>query len=156
YYMRLVARLAPVSKVQARTVPAFDPMRLYGNDPLDQADQAEGSQDAAVELRDLNGILENEDGQEMEAQEEALLVARAQAAEETVTGTGGELLAERAQRVAEASAPQTTILRKTTLEMEDTDDLSGRTLAPLKAQRGDTLARLLARLGASSQQVRFM
>jgi murein DD-endopeptidase MepM/ murein hydrolase activator NlpD len=158
YYVRLVARLAPVSKTQAQLVPAFDPMRLYGNEPLDDTDRPDGPADAAVKLIELNGLLPSEDGQELDAQEVASLVTRAQAAEEAGATSAGELLAERAQRAAEAPAPQTTILRKTSLENEDTagDDSAGRTIAPVRVQRGDTLARIIARIGAHSLQVKAM
>ena len=41
YYMRLVARLAPVSKAQAQRVPTFNPLKLYANSaPLGDADRA--------------------------------------------------------------------------------------------------------------------
>ncbi len=120
YYVRLVARLAPVSKAQAQTVPTFNPLKLYANSaPLDDGDRADLPQEADVRLIELNGILPNEDGQELDADEVAALVVRAQAAEEASGTSGGELLAERAQRVADAPAPQTTILTKTTFEQED-------------------------------------
>ena len=158
YYMRLVARLAPVSKSQGQTVPPFNPLKLYANTaPLGDSDRPETAQEADVRLIELNGILPAEDGLEMDAQEVAVLVVRAQAAEATSGVSGGELLAGRAQRAVDAPAPQTTILTKTAFEQEETaDDSPGRTLPPLKVQRGDTLARILARLGAQAWQVRTM
>jgi murein DD-endopeptidase MepM/ murein hydrolase activator NlpD len=158
YYMRLVARLAPVSKAQAQRVPAFNPLRLYANSaPVGETDRPDLAQEADVKLIELNGILPNEDGQEMDGPEVAVLVIRAQAAEEASGTSGGELLAGRAQRGPDAPAPQTTILTKTTLEQEDQpDDFPGRALPPWRVQKGETLARILARLGAQSWQVRTM
>jgi murein DD-endopeptidase MepM/ murein hydrolase activator NlpD len=158
YYMRLVARLAPVSKAQAQAVPPFNPLKLYANTaPLDEPDRPDSALEADVKLIELNGILPAEDGQEIDAQEATALVALAQAADALSGVSGGELLAGRAQRMADAPAPQTTILTKTAFEQEEAgDDFPGRTLPPLKVQRGDTLARILARLGAKAWQVRTM
>jgi hypothetical protein len=156
YYVRLVARLAPVPKNQTQTIPPFNPFKLYANTaPLEDNDRPDASQDADVRLLELNGILPNEDGQEMDAPEVAALVA--QTTEEATDAAGGELLAERAQRVPDAPVPQTTVLSKTTFEPEEqADDFPGRVVPPIKIQRGDTLARVLARLGAQSWQVRSM
>jgi murein DD-endopeptidase MepM/ murein hydrolase activator NlpD len=156
YYVRLVARLAPVPKNQTQSIPPFNPFKLYANTtPLEDNDRPDASQDADVRLLELNGILPNEDGQEMDALEVAALVA--QTTEEATDAAGGELLAERAQRVPDAPVPQTTVLSKTTFEPEEqADDFPGRVVPPIKIQRGDTLARVLARLGAQSWQVRSM
>ena len=156
YYVRLVARLAPVPKNQTQSIPPFNPFKLYANTaPLEDNDRPDAAQDADVRLLELNGILPNEDGQEMDAPEVAALVA--QTTEEATDAAGGELLAERAQRVPDAPVPQTTVLSKTTFEPEEqADDFPGRVVPPIKIQRGDTLARVLARLGAQSWQVRSM
>jgi murein DD-endopeptidase MepM/ murein hydrolase activator NlpD len=156
YYVRLVARLAPVPKNQTQSIPPFNPFKLYANTtPLEENDRPDASQEADVRLLELNGILPNEDGQEMDALEVAALVA--QTTEEATDAAGGELLAERAQRVPDAPVPQTTVLSKTTFEPEEqADDFPGRVVPPIKIQRGDTLARVLARLGAQSWQVRSM
>ena len=156
YYVRLVARLAPVPKNQTQTIPPFNPFKLYANTtPLEDNDRPDAPQEADVRLLELNGILPNEDGQEMDALEVAALVA--QTTEEATDAAGGELLAERAQRVPDAPVPQTTVLSKTTFEQEEhADDFPGRVVPPIRIQRGDTLARVLARLGAQSWQVRSM
>lgn len=156
YYVRLVARLAPVPKNQTQSIPPFNPFKLYANTtPLEENDRPDASQDADVRLLELNGILPNEDGQEMDALEVAALVA--QTVEEATDAAGGEILAERALRVSDAPVPQTTVLSKTTFEPEEqADDFPGRVVPPIKIQRGDTLGRVLARLGAQSWQVRSM
>lgn len=158
YYARLVARLAPISKVEARTVPPFSPFKLYANTaPLDDNDRPDGQQEAGIRLLELNGILPSEDGQELDTQEVVALVARAQAAEDGSITAGGELLAERAQRAADTPTPQTTVLMKTGFEQEEpAEEIGGREMQPVKVQRGDTLARILARLGAQAWQARAM
>jgi murein DD-endopeptidase MepM/ murein hydrolase activator NlpD len=156
YYVRLVARLAPVPKDQAKNIPPFNPFKLYANTtPLEGNDRPDSTPGADVRLLELNGILPNEDGQELEAQEVAALVA--EAVEEASDAAGGEILAERAQRAEALQVPQTTSLAKTTFEPEATaDDVLGREVPPIKVQRGDTLARVLARLGSPARQVRAM
>jgi murein DD-endopeptidase MepM/ murein hydrolase activator NlpD len=161
YYVRLAARLGPVNKKQALSVPAFDPVKFYGDaGPRGGAERPESPQEpgAPTKLLELNGVLQTEDGQEMDAQEVLALVMRAQAADEDPGTAGGELLAGRAQRIADALAPQTTALQKTVFEADEAaaDDGSGREAPAIKVQRGDTLARILAKLGAQAWQVRAM
>jgi murein DD-endopeptidase MepM/ murein hydrolase activator NlpD len=124
YYVRLATRLGPVSKKQAQSVPAFDPVKFYADPgPLGGADRQEGQQDRSVppKLLELHGSLPNEDGQELDAQEVLALVMRAQAGEKDAGSAAGELFAGRAQRIADAQAPQTTALQKTVFEPEETD-----------------------------------
>ena len=156
YYVRLVAGLAPVPKTQVQSIPPFNPFKLYANTtPLEGNDRADAPQEADVRLLELNGILPDEDGQELEPQEVATLVA--QAVEEASDAAGGEILAERAQRTADAPVPQTTNLAKTSFDHEEAaEEFPGRAVPAIKVQRGDTLARILARLGAQSWQVRAM
>jgi murein DD-endopeptidase MepM/ murein hydrolase activator NlpD len=156
YYVRLVARLAPVPKSEANRIPAFNPIKLYANaTPVEENERGDTPQDADVRILELNGILPNDDGQELETPEVAVLVARA--VEAASDAAAGEILAERAQRLADAPTPQTTDFGKTTFEQEEAaEDFPGRAVPPIKLQRGDTLARVLARLGASSRQVRDM
>ena len=158
YYVRLAAGLGPVSRKQAAAVPPLNPIKLYADSaPVEGGERPEGQQDGApTRLIELNGILPNEDGQELDAQEVVQLIVRAQAAEEDGGASGAELLAGRSQRLADVLPPQTTALPKTVYEAEVTDDSGVRELAPLKVQRGDTLTRILARLGAQTWQARAM
>ena len=152
--MRLVAGLAPVPRSQAQTIPPFVPSKLYANStPLEENDRPDAVQEAEVTLRELNGILPDEDGQEMDAQEVVALVART--IEEATDAAGGEILAERGSRASDAPVPQTTVLAKTSFEQEDQAD-DTRVLPAVKVQRGDTLARILARAGGQTLQVRSM
>jgi murein DD-endopeptidase MepM/ murein hydrolase activator NlpD len=173
-YARLVARLAPISKAEALRVPPFNPFKLYANTtPLDAAERPEdGQQDASVKIVELlGGIVPSEDGQELSAEEVAEVVARAQAAAEEPTALrpgvapetqgplgGGEALADRSSGpAAELPPPNTAILAKSVFEREDTiDDLQGREVRVVKAQRGDTLTRILQRMGAETWQARAM
>jgi murein DD-endopeptidase MepM/ murein hydrolase activator NlpD len=158
YYVRLHARLGPVPKSRMQAIPAFEPFKLYANaTPLEGCERTDDGQNANVRVIELNGILPNEDGQELEATAVLALVTRLQAAGEEPAAGGGELLAERAQRAVDREAPQTTQLIKTSLEQDDLgEDPNVRVLPPVKVQRGDTLPRILARLGAQSWQVRAM
>lgn len=156
YYVRVVARLGPVSKSAIRSVPAFDPFKLYANSaPLDTDEPGAAQLDAKIQIIELNGILPIEDGQEMQVADVASLILRIQTARSEPTA-GGELLAERAQRAADLETPQTTVVHKSILDEETDDDADVRELPPVKVQRGDTLPRILARLGAQAWQVRAM
>jgi len=157
YYVRLVARLGPVSKTQARLVPPFEPFKLYSNAAPLEAGGA-GSQPAAdTNVIELNGILPSEDGQELAAGDVTAIVARMLAAESETISAGGELLAERALRAGERETPQTSDLPKTVFEQAETaDDPNIRELPAVKVQRGDTLPRILAKLGTPAWQARAM
>jgi murein DD-endopeptidase MepM/ murein hydrolase activator NlpD len=170
-YARIVARLAPLSKADANSVPQFNPLRLYADTtPLDENGRPEDSQQtAAMKILDLlGGTLPSEDGQELEAQEVSDLVLRAMASGDQqivlrpgVAGDGaerlspGELLAERSSRtVAEAIPPNTSLLQKTSFE-DDSDDVDGRDVR-VRPQKGETLSKILARLGAEPWQAKVM
>jgi murein DD-endopeptidase MepM/ murein hydrolase activator NlpD len=169
-YARLVARLAPVPKSEAQRIPALNPFTLYANTtPLDSAQpSADGQQDAAARIAELlGGVIPNEDGQEMTAEEAAEAASRALAgAEEPGSlrpgiAPDGTVAGDRSRDVAATSAldpltPGTSVLAKTVFEVEDGDDLAGREVRVVKAQRGDTLVRILSRLGAEAWQARAM
>jgi len=158
YYVRLAARLGPVSRRQAAAVPALNPIKLYADTAPAEGDRGEGQQDAGAPTRliELNGILPNEDGLELDTQEVARLVVRALAADEETGESGADLLAGRSQRIADVLPPQTTALPKTVYEAEAGEDAGVREVPPVKVQRGDTLSRILARLGAQGWQARAM
>ena len=170
-YARLVARLAPITKAEAQSVPPFNPFKLYANTtPLDAAEPSEdGQQDAAVKIVELlGGAMPSEDGQELSTEEVADVVTRVLAAgdepavprpgfpADTPGSAGGDTLAA-GRGAAEPPPPNTSVLAKSVLESEDpTDDLAGREVRVVKAVRGDTLARILLRLGAETWQARAM
>ncbi len=149
YYVRLAARLAPISKKQAEAVPTFNPFKLYANTaPIRRGGRAEGAQEPSVPIKiiELNGILPNEDGQELDTQEVAALIARAQAAGEESATADAELLAGRTPSIADAVPAQTTVLPKTVFEPETSDDdADDPPLTPVKLQRGDAHPRTARR-----------
>jgi murein DD-endopeptidase MepM/ murein hydrolase activator NlpD len=156
YYVRLVTRLGPVPKAQAAEMPPFNAFKLYANTaPVGSGDRSESQQETVVSTKiiELNGILGSEDGQELDAQEVAALVQRAQTAEAEAATSGADLPAGRTHLLAAAPAPRTTVVPKTVFESETGEETATRELPPVKVQRGDTLARLLPRLGAQSWQV---
>jgi murein DD-endopeptidase MepM/ murein hydrolase activator NlpD len=171
-YARIVARLAPLSKVEAQAVPVFNPFKLYANTrPLDEVDRVDdGQQDASTQIVDLlGGVLANEDGQEMDAQEVSDLVAHVILGEDETASlragldaadrlSPGELLAARSSRAAgEVLAPNTSVLAKSIFESEEADDdAEGGEVRIVKIQRPEALARLLSRLGAEPWQARAM
>src|SRR5690606_10816839 len=83
-YARVLARLAAVRADSVGAIPAFNPVRLYGNaTPLgetDDAPAASASNAMGVTLRVvelLGSILPAEDGQELDTREVTDLVQRA-------------------------------------------------------------------------------
>ena len=170
-YVRLAARLGPVSKADAQHIPPFNPLKLYANAaPVGEADHQDDDAASVKVVELLGGVLPAEDGQELSPEEVAALIVRSQAADEDVAGklrladgqnmlSPGDMLAERSAKSAPevAAAPNTSVLAKSVFESEDaTDDIEGREVKLIKAQRGDTLARVLARLGAEPWQARAM
>jgi murein DD-endopeptidase MepM/ murein hydrolase activator NlpD len=156
YYVRLVARLGSVVQAQQSLVPPFNPFKLYANTaPVGSGDRAESQQETAVptKLIELNGVLSVEDSQELTTQEVAALVQRAQTAEAEAATSGADPLASRSEGLADAPAPQTTVLPKTVFESDTGEETATRELPPVKVQRGDTLKSLLPRVGAQAWQV---
>jgi murein DD-endopeptidase MepM/ murein hydrolase activator NlpD len=129
-YLRLVGRLAPIGKAQAEAVPHLNPMALYA---LEQGG-GDGSRQPLVSARVielLDGTLPNEDGERLEPQEIAELVARVQAAdiegaavqlvrsEAAVHLTSGELTAQALSHLAfDGRAANISTLDKSVFEAE--------------------------------------
>lgn len=171
-YARLVARLGPISKVEAQRVPPFNPFKLYANTaPLGTAERPDdGQQDASAKIVELlGGTIPSEDGQELTGEEVAIAIARSLAiaepavlrpgfSPETQGPSAGDVLAERSGRGSgDVSLSNTTLLAKTKFEAEETvEDMEGREVRVVKAQRGDTLVRILQRMGAETWAARAM
>jgi murein DD-endopeptidase MepM/ murein hydrolase activator NlpD len=168
-YMRVVARLSPVPARDADLIPAFNPFKLYattaGAESAQQdGDGAEGRTDVAIRVVDLlAGILPIEDGQELDQQEIADLVTRAQEAEAGAIrpgfqADGTEALGPRDQPLVmpkrvtpETAPPNTTILAKTPSDADDTiEDLERGEVRSITAARGDKLSSILEKLGADA------
>jgi murein DD-endopeptidase MepM/ murein hydrolase activator NlpD len=175
-YARIVARLSPVPATSADAIPPFNPFKLYANSaPVG----AEENEDGGSQRKDLSykvveligGILPSEDGQELDPQEVADIVARSQEQEvepglmrPSFRPEGSELLSGKdrisaigGSSVSQPLPPNTTILQKSVLETDETpDDLEGSELRVVKAARGDTLIRILMKSGVESWQARAM
>jgi murein DD-endopeptidase MepM/ murein hydrolase activator NlpD len=170
-YARILARLAAVRADSVGAIPAFNPVRLYGNaTPLGETDEdaptaaaanATGVSLRVVEL--LGSILPVEDGQELDTREVADLVQRArEQAREALTMRPG-FLPEGAEEVGsakkEVAAPlpsNTTVLEKSGGEQDDAADIEGRQIRAHKVGRGETLTRILQQAGADAQLARSM
>jgi murein DD-endopeptidase MepM/ murein hydrolase activator NlpD len=172
-YARLVARLGPISKAEAQRVPPFNPFKLYANTaPVGTAERPEdGQQDASAKIVELlGGTIPSDDGQELSAEEVAGLIGRSLTAAtdpavlrpgfapETQGPSAGDVLAERSGKTAtDTSQPNTSTLAKSKFEAEETvEDLEGREVRVVRAQRGDTLVRILQRMGAETWAARAM
>jgi len=169
-YARVLARLAAVRAESVGAIPAFNPVRLYGNAtplgetedaPLAVTSAATGVSLRVVEL--LGSILPVEDGQELDTREVTDLVQRArEQARDALTIRPGFLPegAEEvgsAKKVAEAPLPShTTVLEKSGGEQDDAADIEGRQIRAHKVGRGETLTRILQQAGADPQLVRSM
>lgn len=170
-YARVLARLVAVRADAVGAVPAFNPIRLYGNaTPIGESDElpaasgahANGIAQRVVEL--LGSILPTEDGQELDAGEVSDLVERARAsAREALTMRPGflpegvkEPEAAKPKKAAEPLPTNTTVLEKTGGEQEDAAELEGRQTRSHKVGRGDTLTRILQQSGADPQLARGM
>lgn len=176
-YARILARLAPVSAAEAERIPSFNPYKLYATTDGAGESAADDGQAVAVKVVELlRGILPGEDGQELTMAEVSDIVARSQATPEEIASSaaaamrGGfqpegaerkaaqDLLAQRSQlAVPEPLPPNTTALAKNVVEPDDIiDDLEAREVRVVKVARGETLTRVLSRMGGEIWQVRAM
>ena len=173
-YARIVARLGAVSVKSAALIPPFNPFKLYASES--SVGDASGEDDETgaralggeatlrvVEL--LGSLLPNEDGQELDQQEVADLVYRAQEAQREEAGMKPGFLPEGielgqaggARLAAEPVPPYTSVLHKTAFEAEEAaDDLEGREVRRVKVGRGETLSKLLQVAGADAWLARSM
>ncbi len=170
-YARVLARLVAVRADSVGSIPAFNPIRLYGNTtPIGESDDAPTASgtNTGVALRVvelLGSILPTEDGQELDAGEVSDLVQRARAsAREALTMRPGFLPEGAPQpeppkpgRTASEPLPSnTTVLEKVGGESDDAADLEGRQIRTHKVGRGDTLQRILQQAGADPRLARGM
>ncbi len=174
-YMRVVGLLSPVPARDTELVPAFNPFKLYATQAsaetaAQEGDGSESRTDVAIRVIDLVlGILPAEDGQELDQQEVADIVAQAREAEAFAIrpgfqADGAEQLGPRDQpliapkRALPETAPaNTTILVKSTTEADDTiEDLERSEQRVLRAGRGDTLVSVLRRANADKSQTDAM
>jgi murein DD-endopeptidase MepM/ murein hydrolase activator NlpD len=175
-YMRLAARLAPVPVADTDVIPPFNPFRLYANpspSPAGEEDigTADGRSDVSIRVVELlGGILPEEDGQELETQEVAELVASAEENDPEAALRRGlqpdaadplmptEMAGEKSGvERPETVPPNTTVLAKSAGDViEEDDDLERKEIKVVRVARGDTVAKILQRLGAEGWQARTM
>jgi murein DD-endopeptidase MepM/ murein hydrolase activator NlpD len=173
-YARIVGRLAPVASAVAAQLPPFNPYKLYAAPPGEDGEKSAEDKQGEVSVKVvelLGGIMPGEDGQELDTQEVNAIVARAQTADDTpaqirpsFVPEGSERLPthqlhpDRVQRAQpEPLPPNTTALNKSYFEQDDgSAELSGRELRVVKVGRGDTLSKILGRLGSEVWQIRAM
>jgi murein DD-endopeptidase MepM/ murein hydrolase activator NlpD len=168
-YARIVARLAPVPPDYQGKVPPFNPLSLYATQTVNTGEDSESETtdqgNVSVNIIELlGGILPDEDQQELDDTEVALHVEAAREAETEaeLIRAGAEAEASRAAGEelplgAEDATPNTTVLVKPAQEDEDTlADLEGRETQVVRVGEGDTLRKILGRVGADSWQVRGM
>ena len=168
-YARLLIRLAAVEPDPANAVPPFNPLKLFSGSAT-QKDAPEGGSIATapeggevtirvVEL--LGSILPPEDGQEMDVKEALDLVSRTISNEADRVSIRPSFAPEGldlARRGGQgALAAYTTVLNKTTADVDEvaSDEADGQRLK-VKIGRGETLGRLLLRMGADAWQSRDM
>ena len=155
-------------------MPPFNPFKLYANTaPVGTAERPEdGQQDASAKIVELlGGTIPSEDGQELDAEEVAGLIGRSLTAADRSSraparlrprdpgpfrrrSPGREVGEDRHRRLpAQHHRP----CRKSKFEAEETvEDLEGREVRVVRAQRGDTLVRILQRMGAETWAARAM
>jgi murein DD-endopeptidase MepM/ murein hydrolase activator NlpD len=148
-YARVVARLAPVSRAQAESIPPFEPSMLYANPtPVGESDRQGspgGLQAAAIKVLDLlSGVLPSEDGQELDLNDVLELVARLQLSESEAGALRGGPAPEAGDQIArgalEAVPPNTSLLVKSVFETEDlAEGLEVDAPRMGRTQSGDTL-----------------
>lgn len=177
-YIRLSARLAAVPMTYADVIPAFNPLRLYAvtesaadGDGGDAAGSAGTAAMQVVEL--LGGSLPAEDGQDISAAEALELTQRALESDAepaqmrpslTPDGTGPDTLTPKevasdrnARRGPEPLPANTTVLAKVGGERDDLDDpVEANDVRVVRLARGDTLVKVLQRMGADIFQARAM
>jgi murein DD-endopeptidase MepM/ murein hydrolase activator NlpD len=169
-YARIAARLASMPMTHADVVPPFNPIRLYTESSSRSGDADSTSMSGTradvvirvVEL--LGGILPADDGQELDAAEISDLVARAhlaerEAAQETATAEGIANSSAPSGRAVEPAAKtaNTSVIAKSHSEPDIVEDsLERREVRVVRAGRGDTIQRVLLRLGTETWQARAM
>jgi murein DD-endopeptidase MepM/ murein hydrolase activator NlpD len=170
YYARIVARLQPAPKAKAAAIPPFNPFALYAALPSEHSDggsaPAAGRTDIKLDVVDLlGGTLPTDDGQDLDAQEAQDLVAQLYELEAQASSMrpafqpdGIDLTATPNVRpAADPVPPNTTIVRKSGGDGDDAaDDLEQQKREVVRVARGDTLVRILQRLGSEPVQARVM
>lgn len=167
-YARVVIRLTAVEADPSISVPAFNPLRLFGNAPAPRgggettsaASIPEGGEVGLRVVELLGSALPIEDAQEMDPAEILELVNRLLASDSdrvqirpAFAPEGLDLTRRDGQS---ALAAFTTVLTKTQAEQDEFSDEADGQRVKVKLARGETLSRLLVRMGAEAWLARDM
>ena len=170
HYARIVARLQPVPASKSAVVPPFNPFALYAAQVSERNDggsaPAAGRTDIKLEVVELlGGSLPTDDGQDLDAQEAQDLVAQLYELDAQVASMRPGFQPDGIDPAATAHArpaadpvpPNTTIVPRSGGDGDDAaDDLEQQKREVVKVARGDTLVRILQRLGSEPVQARVM
>ncbi|MBS0241250.1 MAG: M23 family metallopeptidase [Proteobacteria bacterium] len=167
-YARVVLRLASVSADPSVAVPPFNPLKLYsGQAPASEAAQSsdgaaspDGGEVTTRVVDLLGSSLPIEDGQELEASEVGEIVARSMTSEGDAAGIRPSFAPDGAEAAIRSAggivAPYTTVLAKSSSDTEEVSDEADGERVRVKMSRGETLTKLLTRMGAETWLAREM
>ena len=170
-YLRIVARLAPVSQKNSDSIPALNPFSLYATKAdvpgasKDSGEDAGSGRVAARVVELVGGILPGDDGQRLDTQEITQIVHRAyspiqpaQSQDDAIESTGQlpvgltpAYLSEDGFNVPSQDLvdANVSILKKTVFEESETADLdTGGEVRVVRIAAGDSISRVLQRMGA--------
>lgn len=161
FYARVALKLAAVPANKATAIPPFNPFLLYGSTDGNNAErEARGASEVSVKVVDLallGSILPAEDGQEIDTQEVTDIVDRSASSEAAIRATiapeGADLTPGRPEprtRQQVELAPNTTVLEKSSSDADDIEEDADEQRVRMKLGRGETLGRLLTRMGADA------
>lgn len=169
-YARVTARFAAIPMSNADLIPPFNPVRLYG-EPGSRGASADANgltgtrADVVIRVVELlGGLLPADDGQELDTSDIGDLVARAYVAERDAAresedarsgGTPGAVAAARLGEPAKGSNTSVFVKTQTDAELAE-DSQETREVRVLRAGRGDTIQKVLLRLGTETWQARAM
>lgn len=169
-YARILIRLAEVRSDPAIDVPAFNPLKLFATASSPKEGSADGAvtsgpeggevQTRVVEL--LGSILPPEDGQEIDTGEALELVTRMLSNEADRAQIRPSFAPEGLELAKDGGADSvlaayTTVLQRTAQDSDDVETSEpGLEHVDVQLRRGETLSRLLTRLGAEGWQAREM
>ncbi len=170
-YAKLTSKLADLSPEESKTIPPFNPLKLYAASAkaVTAGGAAAGiNKQATVRILNLNGAnLPVEDGQELQDKQIAAVIAQLQNEQRgiliqasfspTSAQYSDATVAEGANNIpADVIPPDTAVLYKNTFEQDAQEDLSTKEVKAIKVKRGDSLERLLLANGAEPWQANQM
>jgi murein DD-endopeptidase MepM/ murein hydrolase activator NlpD len=156
-YVRMVASMATLEPEAGKTIPPFDPLKIYSRGQV--AAKLPGTHSAGsyvrVKVVDLaGGIMPEAGGLEISDEEVAMLVTAAAREYAGVDAHSQHKLASPLEDIS-AKDKNTTVLQKNIFGSDD-DALENGVTRTLTVNRGDNLAKLLRNTGAAGWQTEAM